>query len=1075
MAEAPRPSGSPLVDILSRPEPPLTGTTPVGTPAPTKPSLLADLLSTPDTGPLITDPALAGELMGELPPGEKLRAVATGTALAIPSGLMIGGTTAAGMYAGAPLGPLGMIGLGLAGMAVGSFSTIPLNKMLESDTPPRYFNDPRLIPYYQGGKTFGMTIGAAPTAFSIPTVQGGRIASMITNMGNEARAYPVGTLMGETVSATGAGIAGGSVLAYDPTAEGARMGAEVVGGMFTPVLRLVTSAARNSSTLFDSVKQRFSPDAREYKAAVYLRDLFAQTGEDPEKLVRRLTEQLPPGVPQPSAAQKTGSLALSVLETTLAKGNPAFNSQINAQGKDAFLAFENMIAALRATGDPAALQQAARAEREFFRSMLTNRMRTAEENSASAIRQIRVDSPETRARIGGVVRQQVEDALFDAREYERALWRQAELDAVNVTLGPRGLEDAVVTPRMLTASQSSRGMLDALTSVTPEYLASMPGSGTAQAIAARFGATGDALGNYRQGRLSMQFLETRRVPDAAVTGVREVPVSYMIQARGDLLGLSRQAASTGDTNAARIYGEMADAILNDLDALQTPAYDRARQYSRELNDFFSRSYARDILRVTGEGAQRLPPEILVQRAFGSNNDLTNLRMEQVMGAVRSLNTRYERLLAELGPDHPQVQELAPFAGAAAERANTVGAAQRELLLLAANKSLIPDPNRPGQVILNRDSLQKFISDPENRRQLTAAGLITDLENVQTADILLRQTIDGRSAFNQNVNSQTAFGRVLGTESPVRAVTDALSSRFPVRQMTRLIRLAQRGRTVDGNRVEGALDGLKSVLYDYAYTAAGGQNGNFSPTAFHDALFEPLSRGQPSVMTMLFSRNAVTAAEKNNIKRLLLPMMQIENAMGNRQQLDSLLQSGTSPVQEIALRLIGSKLGRLGGGSGESLVLAGAGSRMLRDAVQNQPTVMITEILQQASKDPQFMASLVQRVTPQTSASTTEELLKRLSAQSRINGLTLLSATMGVRQQYEPVEQQESGAYTNPPRPIPPAPDARGVPGVPGGTPAPAPGGTPAPAPAGGAPVPPQAMNSRQMLQRLFPFDSTLSA
>jgi len=1082
MADAPKPTGTALERLYGTPEnlpaftgtPAMTGQTAVGTAAPTPPTTLERLFASPEQGPLLGSADIAGEVLPELTPFDKPMASATAALKSVPSGALVGSSTVGGMILGAPLGVPGVVIGGLGGLGIGVLGSIPLDNFLNSNTPPRYFNDPRLVPYYQGGKTFGMTIGSAPMAFNIPAVSGGRVATLLTSMRQEARARPIGMLTGEVVSGLGAGTAGGTVLSFDPYAEKTRMGAEVVGGMFTPVLRIATSAVRNSGSIFDSIKQRYSPEAREYKAAEYLKGIFEQTGEDPQKLLARLAVDLPEGVPEPSGAQRTGSLALTVLENTLARGNAAYGTQINAQGAAAFRGFERVLTALYDTGDPQALQLAARSERQFFKSLLKNRLSTAEENAAEAIRRIQVDTAETRAQVGNVLRDEVEQSLADARTYGTGLWRQAELEAVDVTPGSRGLENATVTPRMLQANETSRGMLNAMTSVTPEYLRSMPGYETAAAIANRFGVRGDALDTYRQqGRLSMDYLTTGKAPQEAITNVQEIPISYMIQARGDLLGLQRQAASGGDMNAARIYGEMSDAILSDLDELQTPAYNRARAYERELNDFYSRTFAGDLLRVNPQGADRLPAEILVAKAFGSNNDVTSLRMEQVMGAANSLNYRYEKLLQELGPDHPQVLELAPFAINSAGRAASVRDAQRRWLLLGANKVLKQDPSSPtGGVTVDQPALNRFIF--ENRRELTDAGLINDLENTQTANTLLRQVREGNSAFNQNVDTQMAFGLVLGSENPVRVVNDALKSRFPIRNMNRLITLARQAKAPDGTPVEGAVDGLKSVLFDYAYTAAGGQNGGFSPTAFYDTLFKPVARGQVSLAQLMINRGVMTGTERRNLKTVLSQMMRIEDVASNKQQLDELFREGSSPVQEIMLRVIGSKLGRLGGGSGESLVLAGAGSRMLRDAVQNQPSLMIADILQRASQDGKLLTSLIQKVKPGDSASVTTELLRRLRTQGMINGLNITTASTATMNQYEPVEQPVSGAYS--PRPQPPAPATRGV-----GTPAPAGG-----APAGGAPAPaptpgpvgaaaPQQQGSRAMLAQLFPFDATLQA
>jgi hypothetical protein len=588
-------------------------------------------------------------------------------------------------------------------------------------------------------------------------------------------------------------------------------------------------------------------------------------------------------------------------------------------------------------------------------------------------------------------------------------------------------------------------------------------------IMSRFGINRKSMEAYENGKLTTAYLQNKKVPSEYVTNVKEVPVSYMVKARGDLLSLSRKAAATGDVNAARIYNDMAEAMMSDMDKLQLPAYDRAREYSRELNDFFTRTYARDLTASMRTGARRLPPEIIVARAFNSNNDVTSQRMEQAMSAAGSLNLRYQRLVDELGPDHPQVLELAPFAQRSADSLVSVADAQRQWLLLGANKALQPDPNSATGVKLNQRALTEFIVS--NEQYLRQAGILQDLQDVNTAENTLRMVLDQNSAFNRGIEKQAAFSMALGFENPVRVVTEALNGRTPVRNIRRLSAMASRnGRN--------AVDGFKSTLYDYAFTSAGGMSNNFSPTAYYDALFEPISRNQPSLVQVMTQTGMMSQLEKNNIKRLLLPMMQIESAAANRQQLDSLLGKNPSAVQDLVLRVAGSKLGGLGGGSGESLVLAGAGSRIARDIFQNQPSMLIKDILQRAAQDPPLLASLLEKGDPTSPAG--RELRRRLSAQLGISGFSAGIPAIINPIQYEPPQQdQPFGAFSGGgQRPQPPAPPVRGVPGAPAGTP-PAPQGEgPAPVPLGAAGAPPPAApttNSRAMLAQLFPFDATLRA
>ena len=993
---------------------------------------------------------------------DKGQAVLTGMGTGAVAGATVAGSTVAGMRAGAalPVPPQARLPAiaagGVLGFGAGMTGSSYLNSLLESQIPPRYLNDPSLVPYYQGGRTFGEVIGGAPMVFGLPLMQGNRVANFISNVGVQARATPKGTGAQEFFSAAGAGTLGGASLAYNPESEVSRFAAETVGGLFSPP-KMLMSAAQNAQSISGGIMARFSEGSREQMAANYLNTILRQAGEDPNKLIERLLEPLPAGVPTPTGGQKTGSLALQVLETTLGKENPVFRSRLDPQGRAAFQAYQVLVDDLRRIGDPEALQQAARMERSFFNDRLTERLTTAEQNAASRIARIRVDSPQTRANVGRIVQEEVENALADAREYETALWRQAELEAVDVSPGAQGLDDAVITPRLLSARGSSAGILDVVTSVTPEYLRSMPGYSTVRGIMSRFGVNQNAMEAYEQGKLTTQYIQTREVPAEYVTNVKEIPVSYMVKARSDLLSLSRAAASSGDANTARIYGEMAEAMMSDMDKLQLPAYDRAREYSNELNDFFTRTYARELTASMRTGARKLPPEIIVARAFNSNNDITSQRMVQAMNAAGGLNTRYQRLLNELGPDHPQVLELAPFARDAAQRTVSVADAQRQWLLLGANKALKPDASSPTGVKLNQGMLNQFIA--ENERYLSDVGILEDLKNVNTAENTLRMVTDQNSAFNKGIEKQAAFALALGYEDPVRVVTEALNGRTPARSMQRITAMAR-------NNGRNAVDGLKSTLYDYAFTSAGGMSNNFSPTAYYDTLFNPISRNQPSLIQLMTQSGMMTQREKNGIRRLLLPMVQIESAMGNRQQLENLLgQDQPSVVQDLSLRVIGSRLGAsLGKGSGDSLVLAGAGSRIARDYFENQPSLLIKNILERAAQDPQMLAMLLQRSDP--NSQTTAELRRKLAAQMGLNGLSAgLPAVINPIQYEPPPEGEPVGAFSSgpQPRPQPPAPSTRGSPV------------SPAPPPQSAAPQGSVNPSSREMLQQLFPFDAMLGA
>ena len=176
---------------------------------------------------------------------EKRQAVLLGTGVGAVSGATVAGSTIAGMKLGAklPLPKLPAITVGGAlGFATGLTGSSFINSLLESQIPPRYVSDASLVPYYQGGKTFGEVIGGAPLAYGLPVMQGNRVANFISNMGVEARNAPKTAAAQQLFSGVGAGTLGGLSLSYNPESDGSRFIAETAGGMFSPPKLLLSAA-----------------------------------------------------------------------------------------------------------------------------------------------------------------------------------------------------------------------------------------------------------------------------------------------------------------------------------------------------------------------------------------------------------------------------------------------------------------------------------------------------------------------------------------------------------------------------------------------------------------------------------------------------------------------------------------------------------------------------------------------------------------------------------------------------------------------------------------------------------------
>jgi hypothetical protein len=199
------------------------------------------------------------------------------------------------------------------------------------------------------------------------------------------------------------------------------------------------------------------------------------------------------------------------------------------------------------------------------------------------------------------------------------------------------------------------------------------------------------------------------------------------------------------------------------------------------------------------------------------------------------------------------------------------------------------------------------------------------------------------------------------------------------------------------------------------------------------------------------------------------MIRIEKEMARGNAVDEIV-TATGPAGDLALRVIGAKLGskasEIAGGSGGSLIAASAGSKYMREIFDKMPNASVKSILERATKDPAFMADLLER-----RARLPREKL-RLARQ--IHGYLLAQGYTDAPYTIEEVEEVPATPTTGMSaaslmRQVK-GPPTRGLPFMSQAQAAP-----PAQGPGPAAPAPqeqPQG-SSRQMLQSLFPFDTTL--
>lgn len=986
-------------------------------------------------------------------------------------GLLSFGPAVAGALGGLKLGMAtlnpfgavaGMIGGGIAGYYAGQSAEDAYKSFFPEPT------NPTLRAYREAGKTFGSSLPASAAVPFLPTMTGNRVSRFVTGLRDAAVRNPKSFQTAEVLAALGSGAGAGIAESTDPGAPGTRFAGEVLGGLVLP--SPATLIVSQSGVLADALKRMtgsFSESSREAAAAKRLTQILEEFGEDIPALIRALEADTPidklsqPGAQRltPSSAQKTDSLGLTALESALGQGNKEFLGKVREQGRQSAQAYQLLTDRLKDIGTPESLAMAAKVQEGRFTAMLDKRLEDADKLAALKISKFTKDTPESRQAIGATIKEQTELALRDARDYESSLWKQAlsQMSRKPVKMPP-GVPLNVVSIPTLAPTNTVKDFMDYTLSLGDAVIkGKMPP--VVKDIMAEFGVTLNDIKKYKAGRRSEEFALTGQIPARFLPQAKELDLSELVNYRSNLLSEAREAAGKGEAANANFYSTLAQGLTRDLDTVKNPAFDEARAFSKSLNDVFTRSFANTVTGVTGTGAERLPPEILVKRAFGTNADMTAMRMNEIEDAVKFMSTQYDSAVARFGADSPQAAALKPGADVSRAGAASIADAQQRVLRMGAAAAVDTtfDPATGREVTrLNTTKLERFVG--ENKAMLDQLGLTPDLTDATKAENAFRMVQNENSALMKRAADQYAFGQVLkiGNERPSLAIGSMLGGNNPVRDMKNLVKMA-----MDSDNPEAAVRGLKHSLYDYAYTKASGSGGKFSPQAFEDAFFKPLGPNQPSVVNVMRANNLMTLTEMKNLKRLTDPMTRIERSMTAGRTLDQIVP-GSTAIDDLMQSVIGARIGAAAvPGGPASLIAASAGSKAVKNIFSKMPGLSTVAVLERAAADPAFAALLLKKAETDKEKI---ELGRRLHSYLYSAGLNYATYE---EPEVAPLPNPRSPLYNKPAaqqlRELPAAPSTRGVPGL---NLAPKPAGQPAAS--NNAPANPSA---RSQFQALFPNDS----
>ena len=446
---------------------------------------------------------------------------------------------------------------------------------------------PSVRPFAVMGETAGASLPfavaplAAATTKAAPAIQqsGNVIKSAVADIVDTARRKPKQFAATEASLAAGASIGAGAAEAIDPGDPTSRLIGEITG-VFSPTI-VATQLIPRLTDSVRRVKSIFSPEGRQKEAARLAQNEVVKRGEDPETLASALDKQVISSAA--TAGQRTGSEALLALENTLIKESGETSQDAAKQAQIAINDFNKAYKDAVFGGNPNAIREIATQRKQYFDTLLDQRVSRAERGAQEAANIAARQSPEARTQANITGQALLKDALKDARSHENGLWK----------LVPKQTE---VSPSNLDKQ---------LKLVKSELL-------DEETLAAPIEAFG------------------KRVSKAinAKSGQIKITSGDLLRFRTRALELERDARSGARPNFgdARRLKLLADAALDDLATVPGTAANDARSFSFALNQRFTNSFASKAL--------GFDKELALEKTMGAGGREASVRSRQLEEAVQ---------------------------------------------------------------------------------------------------------------------------------------------------------------------------------------------------------------------------------------------------------------------------------------------------------------------------------------------------------------------------------------------------------------------------------------------------------
>lgn len=459
---------------------------------------------------------------------------------------------------------------------------------------------------------------------------------------------------------------------------------------------------------------------------------------------------------------------------------------------------------------------------------------------------------------------------------------------------------------------------------------------------------------YQQNVFNQRMAEDRAVPE----GPKEVTLGELMKLRSELLNMARglSGGTTPNYNRAREIGGLAEAVLDDIgtkaegDLPENLAnLKKAYAFSRSLNDVFTRAYPSTLLGKSATGQKRVPFELLADQLLRGGDSAVNLKYNELENAVNFL-------LKEGGVDEG-------IAGTTTQNLGTLAANYETILRDAARKTM----NEDGTI--NTTLLRNYLD--KNRRVLDKfPDLQSDLQDANIAkrlmDRVTKEVAGEASAAEKaqsTIDQQRAYAAYLGNMTPREVITRAYASPEAAKDFEALTINALKGG-------EDVTKGFVSSVIDHAFVDAGGNNKTKDGNSMLDfgklrkALYGEMTRKQPSVISILRRKGAMSEEQAMNLRIILREAENIQNVMRQEKAPDVLSPDDVVGRQlSVLARIIGaregSRISRMFGGAG-TIQVPGIFANEADRIVSKIPKSRMADLILEASTDKKMMNLLLEQ-------------------------------------------------------------------------------------------------------------------